>query len=172
LKAYIGNAELLCEACGDKAQREVGERALREWAAAIPIPEVDLLAASVSDYMRKYPKTLAKALGFDPENESEYDSGDYPKGPIDSGGGEADSPQHCGHCGVFLDNPLTGDGDEYVAQAFFDHLVFGDGNRVILREWFAAYRDGIPEAVLAEIVLAKLDTLFAEAPEDSEAANG
>ena len=51
---------------------------------------------------------------FNPESESSWDSDDYPKGPYPDGGGEADRPQHCGHCSVFLDNPLTTDGEEYV----------------------------------------------------------
>ena len=42
------------------------------------------------------------------------DSDDYPQGPYPDGGGEADCPQHCGSCGVFLENPLTGEGYEYV----------------------------------------------------------
>lgn len=53
---------------------------------------------------------------IDPDNESSYDSGEYPKGPYGDGGGEADSPQHCDHCGVFLQNPLTDDGREYVRE--------------------------------------------------------
>lgn len=47
-------------------------------------------------------------------NESSYDSDRYPKGPIPDGGGEADTPQLCGRCGVFLENPLTADGIRYV----------------------------------------------------------
>jgi hypothetical protein len=43
----------------------------------------------------------------DPENESSYDSDQFPKGPYPDGGGEADAPQHCDHCGTFLENPLT-----------------------------------------------------------------
>lgn len=49
-----------------------------------------------------------------PDAESTYDSSDYPKGPYANGGGESDSPCHCGACGVFLENPLTRDGVEYV----------------------------------------------------------
>lgn len=41
----------------------------------------------------------------------------YPSGPHASGGGEADCPQHCGACGVFLENPLTDEGDDYVRAA-------------------------------------------------------
>ena len=44
------------------------------------------------------------------------DSDHYPQGPYSDGGGEADSPQHCDHCHVFLENPLTSDGYEYVRK--------------------------------------------------------
>jgi hypothetical protein len=40
----------------------------------------------------------------------------FPQGPYGAGGGEADSPQHCDDCGEFLENPLTTDGAEYVAE--------------------------------------------------------
>lgn len=53
----------------------------------------------------------------DPNDEHSYDSDDYPKGPFDDGGGEADTPQHCDGCNVFLENPLTSDGEEYVREA-------------------------------------------------------
>ncbi len=39
-----------------------------------------------------------------------------PRGPYANGGGEADSPQHCDSCRVFLENPLTEDGIEYVRE--------------------------------------------------------
>lgn len=58
-------------------------------------------------------KTLFK-VPADPDDESSYDSDDYPKGPYANGGGEADCPQHCDHCGVFLENVLTDDGVLYV----------------------------------------------------------
>jgi hypothetical protein len=45
------------------------------------------------------------------------DSDDYPQGPYPDGGGEADSPHHCDHCGEFLENPLTTDGIEYVKDS-------------------------------------------------------
>lgn len=44
----------------------------------------------------------------DLDNESTWDSGDYPKGPFEVG--EADHPQNCGQCGLFLENPLTDEG--------------------------------------------------------------
>ena len=52
-----------------------------------------------------------------PSLEHTYDSDDYPKGPYIDGGGESDWPQHCDSCGTFLENPLTSDGYEYVAEA-------------------------------------------------------
>ena len=39
-----------------------------------------------------------------------------PQGPFPNGGGEADSPQHCSSCGVFLENPLTDDGWAYTQR--------------------------------------------------------
>ena len=45
------------------------------------------------------------------------DSDRYPQGPFSDGGGEADSPAHCDSCGLFLANPLTADGEEYVREA-------------------------------------------------------
>ena len=68
----------------------------------------------------------------DPDDESTYDSDEFPKGPFPDGGGEADSPQHCGSgegclnafwisqgrkVGAFLENPLTSWGKEYVREA-------------------------------------------------------
>jgi hypothetical protein len=44
------------------------------------------------------------------------DSECWPQGPYSDGGGEADTPQHCDSCGVFLENPLTTDGLAYVAD--------------------------------------------------------
>lgn len=52
----------------------------------------------------------------DRDDESSFDSDQYPKGPYGDGGGEADTPQHCDSCGLFLENPLTPDGDAYVRE--------------------------------------------------------
>ncbi len=57
------------------------------------------------------------AEGFapsDPDDETSYDSDEYPKGPFPDGGGEADCPQHCDDCHCFLENPLTSEGERYV----------------------------------------------------------
>lgn len=42
------------------------------------------------------------------------DSNEYPQGPYPDGGGEADTPQHCDACVVFLGNPLANDGYDYI----------------------------------------------------------
>lgn len=75
------------------------------------------------------------------------DSDRYPQGPFDSGGGEADTPQHCDGCGVFLENPLTDDGRDYVREAVDNGhgLVASDGrlhvvwNNPAVQEWSEFY---------------------------------
>lgn len=59
------------------------------------------------------------------------DSDDYPQGPYPDGGGEADYPQHCGHCGEFLENSLTDNGANYVSEA-----VANNGAPEVWREFY------------------------------------
>jgi len=75
--------------------------------------QADLVCKDCGDKIRAELTAEGKAPE-DPENESSYDSDDFPKGPYGDGGGESDSPQHCADCGTFLMNPLTDDGEEYV----------------------------------------------------------
>lgn len=77
----------------------------------------------------------------DAADESSYDSDQFPKGPYDNGGGEADCPQHCDHCHVFLENPLTPDGIVYTADAVRRHEEDGDGNAEVIGEWKDYYGD-------------------------------
>lgn len=65
----------------------------------------------------KYRAENVKPPHVEESNESSFDSDEWPKGPYRDGGGEADSPQHCDGCGVFLENPLTDDGRAYVAES-------------------------------------------------------
>lgn len=69
------------------------------------------------------------------------DSGDYPQGPYADGGGEADSPQHCDKCAVFLCNSLTRDGYDYVREMINDHLNHDRGELDCLNEWRSFYSD-------------------------------
>lgn len=67
------------------------------------IYQADIYCKDCANEIRKI-----KSLGENSE--------DYPQGPFPDGGGEADSPQHCGDCGLFLENPLTEDGQDYVKE--------------------------------------------------------
>jgi|SRR5579872_1177043 len=59
----------------------------------------------------------AKLVMADEQDHRESeDSDDYPQGPYTNGGGEADCPQHCSSCGLFLENDLTDDGINYVRE--------------------------------------------------------
>ena len=59
-----------------------------------------------------------------------------------AGGGESDSPTHCASCGVFLDNPLTDDGADYVASEIADSMRYlPENSRRVFREWAGAYGD-------------------------------
>lgn len=70
---------------------------------------------------------------LDPDDESSWDSDDYPKGPYSDGGGEADTPQHCDACHEFLENPLTPDGYAWLAEQDSSPPV---------RRWRKFYREG------------------------------
>jgi hypothetical protein len=64
------------------------------------------------------------------------DSNEYPQGPYPNGGGEADSPQHCGSCHAFLENPLTGDGNDYVLSYIADDP---ERENAVTNEWREYY---------------------------------
>lgn len=69
-----------------------------------------------------------------PNTEKTTDSNEYPQGPTPDGGGESDCPQHCDDCGVFLENPLTADGYEYVYEAAVEKVT------ETIQEWLDYYR--------------------------------
>lgn len=90
--------------------------------------------------------TCADAIRANMETDSDprhIDSDDYPQGPYTDGGGEADTPQHCGTCGKFLENPLTDDGKKYIADClsrFIENLRGkGNGMNGVLQEWLDFY---------------------------------
>jgi hypothetical protein len=78
----------------------------------------------------------------DPDDEHTYDSDEYPKGPYPDSGGEADCPQHCDGCGLFLENPLTSDGVEYVREAIRRRYFSQQGSAKPAPEWAEFY--GLP----------------------------
>jgi hypothetical protein len=102
--------------------------------------------------------TAAGEAPEDPDDEHTYDSDDFPKGPYPDGGGEADSPKHCGagedcphaiECrrgqqtwkvGGFLENPLTPEGYAQVAHDILEHMKDpSKGTREVLLLWFEFY---------------------------------
>jgi len=124
MRVYVFQAALLCEDCGK----------------------------AICDQLRNSIQALHPA--FDESDESTYDSDYFPKGPYADGGGEADSPQHCDHCHVFLENPLTDDGDKYVrdlAEEFSDPRAQADeswediaqkaesNGKLVLAQWIRYY---------------------------------
>lgn len=98
-----------------------------------------------SDCTDKLKADIPKPAHVDESDESSYDSDEWPKGPYSDGGGEADCPQHCDVCGVFLDNDLTDDGRAYVESAILDYLESDgcSGHGDVLAEWLEAYGDSI-----------------------------
>lgn len=93
---------------------------------------------------------LAFPTYANPNDETTWDSDDYPKGPYPNGGEEADTPQHCDGCGKFLKNPLTDDGRAYVREALANHVNAGSGLKMVLDQWSHFYdipwpdREGLP----------------------------
>ena len=74
-----------------------------------------------------------KSTLSEPENiddDYSFDSDDYPKGPFIDGGGESDCPSHCDNCNVFLENPLTPDGYDYVKES-----LENNGDSEVLQTW-------------------------------------
>ena len=69
-------------------------------------------------------------------HEDEGDTDGYPQWFGDS---EADCPQHCGGCHVFLENSLTSDGYDYAKEAVADAIRRGDDDSVALTEWAPFY---------------------------------
>jgi len=88
---------------------------------------------SIQDRLTKEGKAPAN-----PDDQFSYDSGDYPVGPYPNGGGDSDSPKHCGGCGVFLENPLTSEGERYVGRLYLESLQTGKMSPT-LAEWIAYY---------------------------------
>ena len=117
MNAYVYYADLYCEECAN----EIKERILKDVTARVePLADAAIrrlekdLDIKVSDKTFERIFNLAiKAKMPDPDN---CDSDEYPCGPYADGGGESDTPSHCGACGEFLENPLTSHGYEYVRE--------------------------------------------------------
>ena len=91
MNTYIYKAALYCEPCADNVKRRI--------APQFGFRKINSRGVAVSD------GTMGSR-----------DSDHWPQGPYPDGGGEADTPQHCDSCGLFLQNPLTAEGVEYVRE--------------------------------------------------------
>ena len=111
------------------------------------IYQADLLCGDCGEAIREALNNEGKAPK-DPQDEYTYDSDEYPKGSYPDGGGEHDTPQHCGsgdHClnalelndghkvGCWLENDLTSDGETYVREA----MVEGGEVAALWSEWYS-----------------------------------
>ena len=79
-------------------------------------------------------KAIIKRLKNDGVEPTEFDSETWPQGPYENGGGEADSPNHCGGCHIFMENPLTSDGVDYVK-----HWVNQTPKSEVTKQWEEFY---------------------------------
>jgi len=80
------------------------------------------------------------AEGKTPPNvmdEASYDSDNYPKGPFFEE--ESDAPEHCSGCHIFLENPLTTDGQTYMQSMVDEALAKGRGDEPHIKEWMDFY---------------------------------
>lgn len=121
MNAYMYNVDLYCEECADEIKSrilaDVTARLEGKIETAIACLEQDL-GIELSDKTQERIRDLTiKAALPDPDN---CDSGEYPCGPYGDGGGESDTPAHCGACGEFLENSLTSDGMAYVRDTHRD----------------------------------------------------
>lgn len=88
-------------------------------------------------------RAAVTAAGRNPDNESTWDSDQFPKNAGEDGGGESDTPQHCGCCGVFLENPLTNAGLHYAIDQLIQHSEDA-GDTDCLPQWREFYgSDGV-----------------------------
>jgi hypothetical protein len=111
--------------------------------------QADMICA---DDAAKIMKTLKKEGA-----EDTGDSDDFPQGPLGDGGGEADSPGHCGFgsscenalplpsgskIGAPFGNPLTSDGIEYLQSTLVRNLLASEKHaNDVGRLWAAIYNE-------------------------------
>jgi len=97
------------------------------------------------------------------------DSNDYPQGPYLNGGGEADSPQHCGNgrecqrpielgsghlVGDWLENPLTNEGLQYIANQLAENFNSPHAmKRLVPNFWRLAYHDDLMNWLAGRLIM-------------------
>jgi hypothetical protein len=73
------------------------------------------------------------------EQEGYTDSGDTNDYPQYASSSESDCPDHCGHCGEFLENDLTSDGADYVIAAVRENMEEGRHDSIACTVWREYY---------------------------------
>lgn len=79
---------------------------------------------------------------LDPSDETSYDSDVYPKGPYSNQ--ESDAPEHCAGCGIFLENPLTSEGYDYLREKIAEYDSECRGVPEIIKQWREFYSEAWP----------------------------
>lgn len=69
------------------------------------------------------------------DDQTTFDSDDYPKGPFELAEEKVDSPMHCATCKKFLPAPLTTDGVNYVVDQIGQYLRNYTGSTSVLDTW-------------------------------------
>ncbi len=144
--AGIYCADVYCDDCIADIKRRIATE-LWERTNATVCPD--------GTYVEKFDSREEISDHLDSMNESDYDSGEYPKySPGDECSMESDCPQHCGSgadClnysetsdgekyGYFFENTLTSDGDEYVKETVNENLRDGRMDSPAVELWKPCY---------------------------------
>jgi hypothetical protein len=89
--------------------------------------------------------TAAGKAPEDPDDESSYNSDDFPTGPYPTG--EADCPQYCDGCHEFLENDLTAEGIEIVKSDILEAIRRDQWESEPLKVWADFYNIPLPAKV-------------------------
>jgi len=109
------------------------------------------------------------------------DTDDFPQGPYPEGGGEADSPHHCGSgagcvnaikvpggskIGCPLGNPLTSDGTRYVEEKLAHNLVCETSphSHGVQLLWSSIYSDALRDCPLVKFSIKDSDSVHLRHP--------
>jgi hypothetical protein len=85
-------------------------------------------------------RRLADVAPANPDDETTYDSGDYPKGPFSDD--SSDTPHNCANCGDYIEGPLTEDGVDYVIDAMQNDIDCHHTNSIV-RDWASHLDKGL-----------------------------
>ncbi len=121
MRVYIYCADLFCERCGEQAVLDL-EAEGKDPEIVCPDCKHEGKGATFkptgSHDWRECPACGSTRCAYD---DRDYDSDDFPKGPMDEG--ESDSPSYCGECGLFLESDLTSEGVAYVRETVREHYL-------------------------------------------------